>query len=291
MGMGGNEASGPSLFGRTIPAKRIRPRLVLGLLGGGSFAGIWVAHLGDPLLLRVLLWSLVVTLGLLIGGLYWRVVLFDPAVFGSPDGCRYVRKRWRRVEGVAVLSFFLSGVASLALGVGQAPLGVGAVALGIGLVSGPLLWVGIRRYAVDDPARQKTALRAAVLLVLLVSLAGFARIETGATPTEWVVRLGHLGAFSLWVGGAVWHNFVILPTMRSRPDAGKALKSQARTFRRHLPVVIALLLVTGLYQTDRLVGLSVPALFGSRVGYLVGFKLVVVSVLTGLVIASLRRSG
>jgi uncharacterized membrane protein len=68
------------------------------------------------------------------------------------------------------------------------------------------------------------------------------------------------------------------------------VKSQAQKFRRHLPVVIVILVVSGVYQTDRLIGLSFLALFESLIGQLIVLKLFVLTVLTGLVIANYKRT-
>lgn len=290
MGIGRNEADEISLFGRTVPAKGLQPRIVLGLLLAGSFVGIWLARIGHPPLVRIISWSIIVTNGLLVGGLYWRLVLFDSAAFDDANNSWYVRNRWNQLETVSAWVFALAGLASLSLGVVNAPFQIGEVALGIGFVCVPLLWLGLRRGAVDIPSSQKRTVRSALFVFALVSLAGFAWIETRTGPVDWLVRLTHVGMFSLWIGGAAWHNFVVLSTMRSRPEAAKTLKSQARRFRRHLPVVITLIFVTGVYQTVELVGLSVSTLLSSPVGHLIGFKLLLVVVLTSLVIAHLKKA-
>ncbi len=275
---------------RGLPAKGIQPRAVLGLLFGGSFAGTWLTHVTDSPVNRAVTWLLVVSVGLLVGGLYWRVALFDRDEFEHSEYCRYVGDRWERIEAAAVWGVFLSGIAYLALDVRDGPSGIGGATLASGLVCAVALWVAIR-WPTDASPRRQTALRTGLLVLASVSLAGFAWLETGTSPLDWIVRVAHVGAFSLWVGGAVWHNLVVLPAVRARPAAAGPVKSQARRFRRHLPAIIVLLVASGAYQTDRLVGLAPSALLGSWVGHLIAFKLLVLTVLSGLVAVNYRRAG
>ncbi|WP_135365065.1 hypothetical protein [Halosimplex halophilum] len=289
--MGIEAEGGPeiSLLGRDVQVRRVRPRVVLALLLGASLAGVWLSNLGASVPARAVTWATVVAVGALAGGLYWRVALFDPEAFDESTDRRAVERRWARVEAVAVWAFALSGAGYLVLDQRGGAAGFAAVALGVGCVSVPVLWFARRRATAERSRRRARALRSLALLAVAVALGALAWIETGTTAIAWAVRLGHLGAVSLWLGGAVWHNFVVLPTVRASPGLGPVLKAQARRFRRHLPAVVPVVLATGAYQTDRLLGLSVPALLGSRIGHLVAFKVAVLTVLTGLVVASVRR--
>jgi len=290
MGTGESETSGVSVFGRTVPIQGLKPRVVLGLLFGGSLAGIWVANLANSAPVRVLSWLVFGTLGVLVGGLYWRLALFDRSGFTAEDANRTV-SRWQRIETSAVLGFVLSGSVYLGYGAGGGLFGIGHVALGIGVISALVLWAGLRWSARTLSTRWTVSVRSVLLLAALASLAGFAWLETGTTHLDWMVRLAHVGAVSLWLGGAIWHNFVVLPAVRTTPSAGKAMKPQARAFRRHLPVVIPVVFGTGVYQTAGLIGLSAPALLSSPVGHLIGFKLFVLTVLTIFVAAAYKRNG
>lgn len=274
-------------LGDVLSLDRIQSRIVLGLLLGGSFAGVWLAHWGSPPLSRVLWWAIVIANGTLVGGLYWRVVLFDASRFDDTNTARWVQNRWRRLETVSVWSFALCAAAGLSL----APSGIGTAALGAGAVVSPVLWVGIRRGGVDGAgsARRTAYVRAALLTSTLVALGGFAWLETGTSIVDWAVRFGHVGSFALWIGGALWHNSLIIPVLRSSV-AADALKQQADRFRRHLPAVILLFFVTGTYQTMGVIDLSLAAFLGSAVGRLIGVKLLVLLVLTGLVLANLVQA-
>jgi hypothetical protein len=99
--------------------------------------------------------------------------------------------------------------------------------------------------------------------VVLGSLGAIAWTDTGGRLFDWALRLGHLGAFALWDGGAVWYNFVVLPTVHARPETKSDISVQARRFRRHLPIVILTLVGTGSYQAVRLLGPAASGLFES----------------------------
>ncbi|WP_225336534.1 hypothetical protein [Halomicrobium urmianum] len=284
-----SESENESRFppGQAISARALKPRIVFGLLVVASIGGVWVARFGAPITARAVTWLVAVTTGALVGGLYWRLRLFDGSAFDDAADARRVDARWRRVETAAVAAFTVAGVASLATNDASRAVGTGAI--GVGLVAAPLLWLGLRRPRPDWERDRQPVLRTGLFAAALVALAGFAWLETGTTATDWLVRLVHVGAFALWVGGAVWHNFVVLPTARTRPDAAATLKSQAKAFRRHLPAVVVLLLATGTYQTVRLVGFSLSALAASPVGPFVGLKVLVLVALTGLVAVGVVR--
>ncbi|WP_459193220.1 hypothetical protein [Halosimplex sp. J119] len=284
---GADEQSHP---GRTGPGKGLQPRIVLGLLAVASFVGVWVSHFGRPLGARALTWALLASMGLLAGGCYWRVAPYDAVAFADPADAASVADRWYRVETVAVWAFAVAGVAYFGRRGAGMSMGIGTLGIGLGVVAAPILWLAGRRSRTGSSASRESPLRSALLLVAVLSLGGFAWVETGTTPVDWLVRAVHVGAFSLWLGGAVWHNVVVLPTIRSRPTAADALKSQARGFRRHLAGVIPFLFATGVYQTSRLVGLSAPAILESRIGTLIAVKIGVLLALTALVLAALRRS-
>jgi uncharacterized membrane protein len=174
--------------------------------------------------------------------------------------------------------------------IGQSP-NTGEVSIGVGIALTPLLWITLSRYSRNEPAGLSTALRWILFVVVLGLLGSIAWIDTGGGLLNWVIRVGHLGAFALWVGGATWHKFVVLPTVRARPETKSDISAQARRFRRHLPIVILTLLGTGIYQAVRLLGPSVSGLFDTLAGNIVIFKEIILTGLTGLVLATLRRAG
>jgi len=279
-----------SIFRLDMSPKSLQPRIVFVLLLIGSAAGVWLSRWRDSGLARGFWWLLVVAFGSLCGGLYWRLFLFDVADFDGEDVTRSVTNRWQRVGTVAMGGFLLGGVGSVAAGAMGRPLDIGELAIAVGVALSPILWVSLGRYPSNEYGEMATYLRWVLFAVVLGSLIGFAWTETGGRTLEWAVRVGHLGSFALWLGGAMWHNFVVLPMVRAHPEAAGKIKAQAHRFRRHLPAVIAVFFGTGVYQAVRLLGDSISALFGTPAGRLVATKLVVLAVLTGLVVASRKRA-
>lgn len=276
--------------GQRLSAKDVKPRLVYGLLLGASLAGVWVTHWGDSYPVRFLWWAIVVIAGLLVGGLYWRLVLFEADAFDDGDASQVVENRWRRIETAAVWALPLCGLVGYGLGELNPASGLGATALTVGLLCPPLVRSGLGTALAHRSSGRASGHSVALFAVSLVALAGFAWMETGASITDWIVRFAHVTAFGLWVGGATWHNFVILPTRRARPPVADTLKSQAKRFRRHLPVAVVVILATGLYQVTGLFGMTVAPLVGTVIGRLVVLKIAVLVVLTGLVVTGLLRA-
>lgn len=290
MGTRGNYDEKTPPFGLDVSLKGLQPRIVFALLLVGSAAGIWLSRWGSPFVTRWFWWLIVVSLGTLCGGLYWRLVLFDASDFEHDDTTRAVSERWRHVEAFAVLALLIGGVGSVVTGAAGRPIDPGEVAVGFGVAFSPFLWVVLGRYSGGERSQTPTYVRWLFFATVLGSLAGFVWTETGGHPFEWAVRFGHVGSFALWIGGASWHNFVVLPTLRAHPDAADEIKAGARRFRRHLPVVIAVFLATGVYQAVRLLGYSASVLVGTAAGRLVAVKFAVLALLTGLVAINLRRA-
>lgn len=282
------DGRGLTLLGHELSPKHVQPRIVLLLLLSGSFAGVWAANWGAPVADRALRWLLVLGGGVLAGGLYWRLALFDASAFDDPDALELVRSRWAVVEAAAVWTLAFCGVAVLALGTPVAPEGIGPVALGVGCVLAPLVWAGVAWS--DDGSKPTAALRSGLLALAIATLAAFAWVETRTTAVDWLVRVGHLGAFAVWVGGATWHNGIVLSAMENHPNARGTIKGQAKRFRKHLPVVIPVVFLTGGYQTLGLFGPAPSLLVESALGHLVVFKVLVLGVLTGIVVAHLRKA-
>lgn len=273
---------------RRLLAGPVKPRVVLGLLLAGSFAGVWVSNPGDPASVRAVWWLTIVTAGALAGSLYWRVALFDAADFEASAAAAATRRRWRRLETVLVWS--LAGALAARFVLGRVSESVLAAEATVALAGGALLacWFGGRLAATD---RRRALARTVALGAAGVAVAAIAWVETYGVLASWVVRLGHLGAVALWIGGAAWHNGVMLPTALSRPESKPTLRGQARRFRRHLAAVIPVVFLTGGYQTLRLAGGSIAALFSTAAGHVVALKLLVFGALTALVVVSVVKSG
>lgn len=279
----------PSIRVSKLTPAKIQPRLVLVLLLSSSFAGIWLSHRGNPVLIRVVWWIVIVSNGVLVGGLYWRLVLFDSPFLENSNTIQRIRIRWRYLETLAIWSFFLLTIVNLGSNATKVSIEIGMIVLTTGAVLSLIFWFSIYRDAVVAVSGRTTLPRILLFLSALFSLAGFAWMETGASLIDWIVRFSHIASFALWIGGAFWHNFLILPVIRS-PAITDAVKRQTRRFRRHLPIVIPVLFVTGGYQALQLVELSFPLFLNSTVGQLVGSKFLILLTLSGMVFVNLRQT-
>lgn len=288
--MGGHSETGDGHARPGETSRALQPRIVLVLLLGAALAGVWLTHLAAPIVEKLVAWATIITTGVLAGGTYWRLVFFDADAFDQPDHRRRVRAGWRRLETLLVWSASAAGAAYLLGGTTPPAPEPGRLVLGVGSGSAIACWYGVHRTAAAGQTTRTVILRAGVFAAAVASIVALAWLETGTTALDWIVRFGHLSALALWLGGAAWHNFVILPTIQTAPAAANAVKLQARAFRRHLPAVIAVLFATGAYQTVRLIGYSIAGLVRSPVGHLVGVKLLVLAALTGLVAVTVRRN-
>lgn len=155
------------LFSQLIPvsATGLRPRIVLGLLLAGSFIGIWIAHWRQTLLLRGVLWVVVLSLGALVGGLYWRLVFFDGTEFEDATTGESVKTRWGRLEttciwaAVLTSSFYLLAI--------DPSVGIEGAVLGIWFTSFLLLWFVIRFSDAEDLSRTRAYPRGVLLFQLM----------------------------------------------------------------------------------------------------------------------------
>ena len=275
---------------RRLVSGPLKPRVVMLLLLAGSLGGVWVAHARDPIPVRLAWWGVLVLLGVLAGGQYWRLRLFDRAAFESRADAASVLARWRQVERLASVSLAVLAIASVVAGVPPARVSPAWAVFGIAIVSPALFQLSSVIAARDRTAGLDMAARYACFASVLLGLVTLAWLETGSGPVAWLVRVGHLGAVSLWLGGATWHNTVMAPTIQREPALAAPLMGQARRFRRHLPAVILVVFATGAHQTVGLFGASLDSLLTTPLGRLVSGKLLVLAVLAGLVVASLQRA-
>lgn len=213
--------------------------ITMASLGGAAFTGLGLGITGGGVLLRwVTLWSIALAGGFLT----WRLAFLrdreadvDQARVDALNGSALTRaNRVARWVGVIVL---LGAPGALvvphlqSLPVLRSGLVLGSVALGA------LLFLGVRSRAAAIPA-------AAVTAGLLVA---WAQADTGGDWHLWV-RLAHLTAFTLWLGGALWNITVAMPAGREHPyvDAVLAGARQLDRFRWVVRFALPVILATGL---------------------------------------------
>lgn len=214
--------------------------ITLASMAGAVFTGTGLGLTGVPLAARWLtLWSL----GLAGGFLIWRVV--------------YLRERESDVEP-ATLASLTGDYLARANQVGRVAAGVVAVgavgpllsgyvmdtrpALAWALAAGSLLLAALLAAGV----RTRTVALAATAVVGLLLL-GWGVADAG-TGVAGAVRVTHLVAFSLWLGGALWNIAVAMPVGRRHPTVGAVLAGahQLDRFRWVVRFALPTIIVTGL---------------------------------------------
>lgn len=87
-----------------------------------------------------------------------------------------------------------------------------------------------------------------VAATTLALLGAWAWVDTGGYAGDAAIRLVHLTAFSLWLGGAVWNIWVAMPAGRAHPnfDAVIAGAHQLDRFRWVVRFALPTIIITGL---------------------------------------------
>lgn len=275
--------------------KYVLPKVALTVIAISSFAGTWLtmsthgAGAWLPVLSR---WLHLVAFGLLAGGYMWKGLFTQPA--HRPDQAAYVAAyvtaefaRFRRLAWAALGVYFLSGLLDLVrfsrMGVGW-PVWVEAALL-VSIVMVALHEVYTRWP--DNPFGERSEAGLLLGLLLLDALFQAAFDVTLSQGGAWwplLVRWVHLAAFGLWIGGAVWNIFIAVPAARQTIAIPVVVAAgrQLERFRVAVRLILPALIVTGLIQAYRYVGLSLGALLYSPIGQLILVKIGLVIVLIGV---------
>jgi putative copper resistance protein D len=249
--------------------------ITLASMGGAIFTGHGMGLSAFELPVRWLaLWTTAMAGGLLV----WRLVYLrtvepglDAAIVDALNDTA-LRRADRVSRGLAPLVALGTGGA-LASGYLQPgvrwSLAVGALALAA------LLAAGISRPIIAAPA----------IMVSALLLLGWAYGDAGA---DWRggVRLLHLTAFTLWLGGALWNIAVAMPAGRAHPtvDAVLAGARQLDRFRWVVRFALPTIIVTGLVMADAYRAL--PAQWWVHFpGVLIPLKVLMIVALIGVFIA------
>ncbi|HRV68772.1 MAG TPA: hypothetical protein P5108_04910 [Marmoricola sp.] len=213
--------------------------ITLASMGGATFTGL---GLGLDWLQIAARWLTLWSLALAGGFLTWRVCYLrereaeaDQAAVDALNATALQRAdqvgHW-----VAPIVWIGAGGALAVPQLDSQPVLKAALIAGSVVLSGVLI-VGVRRGAV--------AIFGALVVVAL--LVGWAYTDAGA---GWpgLVRLLHLTAFTLWLGGALWNIAVAMPAGRQHPvvDAVLAGANQLDRFRWVVRFALPTIIVTGL---------------------------------------------
>lgn len=215
----------------------------LASLGGAIFTGHGMGVTGLPLLLR---WLTLWTLGLVGGFLVWRLIYLrtDERDLNPSKVHGLTSSALHRADQVALVISPLVALGALGA-LTPAYLHQHQTVRWL-LVAGSLVLAALIATGVT---RRATAAPAAVLTLAL--LVGWAYVDAG-TGVHGAVRLIHLTAFSLWLGGALWNINVAIPAGRQHPnvDAVLAGAHQLDRFRWVVRFALPTIIVTGLYMAD-----------------------------------------
>lgn len=258
----------------------LKPRIVLTLLGVASFVGVFLtwASTGAWPVTPLASWVAIVSLGtLLTNGFLW--LWYTRETDKRPE--RVVR-RWYRIGYVASTA----AVAGLSLRFLPVTNGVPAgISLVVGGFAGTVTLGGLTVLKRWSPHGEITrwVVRTGVVLACsgLVTIAWADVGMDGGAVGAVAVRALHLVAVAFWIGGAVWHNGVVVPAMRS--DSHTGIQPVVKRFRRGVPLLIIVALLTGLHQATTWLGWALSTYLTTTVGMFIALKLTILGILVILV--------
>ncbi|WP_049927028.1 hypothetical protein [Halopiger goleimassiliensis] len=260
----------------------LRPRLVLALLSFAALAGTWIVtrrtHSGVRPALVVANWGLVLTLGALLGGVGWRLFLYPDRRPDDDASRSFVERRYALLEWSIVLGSIAS-VLVVAVRSAGSPAVDASVVLVLTLASVPVV-IAVGRIGTSTTARWWRFVALLLGVGALSALALENVRQVNGTAIDAVVRIGHLGAVSVWLGGALWHNLIVVGVVRRFPHGRESLRAQTLAFRRVVAVLLVVVALTGVVQAARAFGTAPAFYLGTSTGLLVGAKLAIVLALS-----------
>jgi len=232
------------------------PKVAFTLISIASLAGATLTSSGmglawpETLLRWLALWSLALAGGFLT----WRVAYVrdheegadhDSVTALNDTAFWYADRLGRWVSVLLVLGAAGALVVPTVSGTEWVQWGLVAGAL----TTSALLAVGMRRASVASAA----------LAVVAVTLVGWSWLDAGTGWPMWL-RLAHLTAFALWLGGALWNIGVAMPAGRQHPVVPAVLAGarQLDRFRWVVRFALPTIIITGLFMAGayRLLPLS-----------------------------------
>jgi len=250
------------------------PKIALTVILTASLIGTWVTvtFAGGTGFDAVAKWAYFVALGVLTGGLLWKHTFVRPADLSTEADayCAEMYDRFDRIVAGKLAVLVISGSVVVATYVGRIST-VLVVSWGIGFLTLVALGIAIiwRNGSVTDQFRHPLGLLALGVALALVAITALAEVALrGFDPVAGFVRVLHLLAFAVWVGGAVWNIFVAVPTGQKRPTVAvvRAAGQQLERFRWAVRFVIPTVLLTGVYQAVDAFGTTLTGYLGTTVG-------------------------
>jgi putative copper resistance protein D len=299
-GIGGGPGPGPSLGGdldglTPAQAQRVQtlqvivkeetpflPRVAFTLITVASLAGaIFTGHgMGLTAPELPLRWLSLWTTALAGGLLAWRLIYLRTVEVGldraKVDALNETAlRRADRVGKVLAPLVVLGAVGPLVSGYLDVQPGLRWSLAAGALVLAALLALGVSRTVTAAPA----------LMVSALVLVGWAYGDAGS-GWRGGVRLLHLTAFTLWLGGALWNIAVAMPAGRAHPtvDAVLAGARQLDRFRWVVRFALPTIIVTGLVMADAYRALPLQWWLHLP-GLLIPFKVLLIIALVAVFIA------
>jgi len=250
------------------------PKIALTVILAASLIGTWVTATlaGGTGFGAIAKWAYFVAVGVLTGGLLWKHAFVRPADLSTEADayCAEMYDRFDRIAAGALAVLAISGSGVFAAYVSRLSTAL-VVSFGVGFLALVALGVAVtwRNGRVTDQFRHPLGLLALGVAVTLVAITALAEVALrGFDPVAGLVRVLHLLAFAVWVGGAVWNIFVAVPTGRNRPTVAvvRAAGQQLERFRWTVRFIIPVIFLTGGYQAVDAFGTTLTGYLGTTVG-------------------------
>jgi len=252
------------------------PKIALVVILIASLIGTWVSTTlsgTTAMTLAVAKWAYFVALGILTGGFVWKHLFVRPVDLGdeAADYCSEMYDRFDRIATGAIAVLVVGGTAVFWEYLGAFGLTTGV----LGYAALVIAWLAFvvvatrRSNAIECQFRSAVGLAALSFALAVVIATAIADVAMrGLSPIAAGVRILHLLAFAVWIGGAVWNIFVAVPTGQKRPTVHvvQAAGEQLERFRWAVRFIIPTLFLTGLYQAVDVFGTTVTLYLGSVVG-------------------------
>ena len=265
----------------------LKPRVVLATLLGASGIGVCLTWAGtsDAVVAPIASWVAIVSCGaVLTNGILWH--RYAQTTETRPE---WLIRRWSRLGYVAG-GAAVAGLTVRLLSAADVAPAAHAVLIGTstGVVS---LVVGTAAIHQGDHSGSHRRLVLPVAVAAGFGLTAIAWLDVGmdgGPVSAIIVRAVHLVAVGAWMGGAIWHNALVVPALTAAGDTD--IRPVVHQFRRVVPLFIVAVLMTGIHQAGTWLGASLSTYLTTTVGLLVGLKFLSVIFLAALVALSRVRS-
>lgn len=251
------------------------PKVALAVILAASLIGTWVTTTlsgATAVGLAVSRWAYFVAMGVLTGGLVWKHMFVRPADLGdgATDYCDEMYDRFDHIAAGAIAVLATAGAVVIWGYAGR----FGVVPI-VGYATLVVVWLALtvattyRCDAVERQFRSPAGLATLALALLVVAGTGITEVAMARfEPVAAGVRVLHLLAFAVWIGGAVWNIFVAVPTGQkcATIDVVRAAGEQLERFRWAVRFIIPTMFLTGLYQAVDGFGTSIGLYLGTAVG-------------------------